>query len=164
MPRTFRIVLFSVAMMVVACKTDKPAGTKPDEATKVVDKPRERATPAEPAMPKPEPASDPAATGSNTELQNKGLAMMQRMSDLFATHGSDCEKLAAEIKTLVTENRQLAVELQEAEIRQTHEERAAFAARNQAVRDAAMAKMAPIAKTCRDNKNFLSALEVAKIR
>lgn len=165
MPRMFRIVVFSTLLsattMIVACKTDKPAGKKPDEATKVVDPARAR--PADPAVKPPEPpaeptTSDPEATGKNSEVESKGIAMMQRMGDLFAAGANDCEKLATDIRTLVASNRELLVQLNVEQAKQTEKERSAFMARNKAVQDAVMAKMGPAVQACGTNKSFQAAL------
>jgi len=177
MPRTLPILLFSALVMVAACKKpDKPAGAKPDES-KVVDSkptpPAESAKPAAPGLPpgassdpaKPDPAapadpSDPssAPTGKNTELQDKGFAMMKRVGDLFAADATDCDKLASDLRSLVASNKELLAEWNAMEKTLPTRERAAYETRNKPAFDAVFAKMAPAVKACGSNENFLAAL------
>lgn len=158
----FRIALFSAMTMVVACKADKPAGKKPDEATRVADpsKAPDPVKPADPAVKPPEPPAEPAqGLGKNTELQDKGIAMMQRMADMFVADAKDCDKLAADIKKLVADNKSLLVALNAEAAKQTDQERTLFEARNKATQDAVNAKMTPVGQACASNKNFLDALK-----
>jgi hypothetical protein len=154
MPRTFLLVLLLLVILLAAaiagCKTSKPAAKKSDEA-----KPVETAAPRDP------PGRDDPATGSNTELQDKGLAMMTRMSDVFAANAGDCDKLAAEIKKMIETNKDLLGQLQADDLKQTGVQRTAFEARNKAVMDTAIAKMAPVAKACRENETFMAVMRDA---
>jgi hypothetical protein len=183
MSRAFQIVLFLVAM-VVACKCDKPAAKKPEQASRAEpgaprgpagrtetaaapatpgdpSKPADPANPDQPTRPGESQSDDPSA-GTNTPLQDKGLAMMQRMSDLFTTHASDCTKLAAEIRSLVAGNKELLDQLRAEDLKQTGAQRTAFEARNRAVTEAAFAKMSPVTKACRENPAFMAAMRDAQ--
>jgi hypothetical protein len=165
MPRTFLLVLLLLVILlgaaIAGCKTSKPAAKKSDEA-----KPVETAAPGDqPRLPDPAPRDPPGrddpATGSNTELQDKGLAMMTRMSDVFAANAGDCDKLAAEIKKMIETNKDLLGQLQADDLKQTGVQRTAFEARNKAVMDTAIAKMAPVAKACRENETFMAVMRDA---
>jgi hypothetical protein len=167
--RTFQIVLWLAVVMVIACKKpDKPAEKKPDEAAKVADpaKPGEPPAPA-PADPAAAPAdpgaraaaaepakpSAPAATGdlgTNTPLQAKGVVMMEKMSDLFAEHADDCDKLAMELRSMISSNKDLMVELRTMEAGMTGKDREAYEARNKSVQEDVFEKMGPAMQRCGD--------------
>jgi hypothetical protein len=153
MPRTLRIVLFAAVTMAVACKTDKPA-TKAAETKKDPAKPTEGTKPS-PALPT-DPA-DPAA-GKNTPLQDKQMEMLGRMADVFVANAKDCDKLAAEIRKVRVEHKELLAQINDAEIKQSPEERAAAMDRNKAATEAATAKMQPVVTACANNQTFLAAL------
>jgi hypothetical protein len=166
MSRTFRLVLFSVSFSVLvvtaACKkSDAPAGTKIEE-TKPADpaKPAEpkAADPAKPAEPA-KPADPPAAGGTNSEVENKAIAMMQKLGDVFAADAKDCEKLATDLRAFLNDNKGTITEMTALEKKQTEAEKAAFEVRNKAVQEAAQAKMEPAAKACADNKNVQAVLK-----
>jgi len=175
MLRTFKIALFSAVMLAAACKkSDKPATmtaeatTKAAEPTKPVDP---AAKPADPAVKPVDPAAkpaDPAAAaaapagagnGTNTELQSKGIAMMLRMADIFAGDGTDCEKLATDMKGFIAQNRPLLGQLMAMEKSLSEPDRAAFEARNKAAQDTMMQKMTPAMNACRDNKSLEAAMK-----
>jgi len=173
-------------MMVTACKkADKPAGTTPDQIAKAsapgtpADPASDpAATPAKPTDPaKPaDPASDPAATPAkltdpakpvdpaassatgNSELEAKGMAMTQRMADMFVADANDCEKMATDIRAFTAQNKALLDQLAEMEKHQTPQEREAFAKRNQSVLKALLTKVMPAMNACRDNKNVEAAM------
>ncbi len=170
MVRSIKIALFSATMLVAACKkADKPADTKPEETTKAADpakpadpaaKPTAVAASTDPAAVAPaDPAVAPAAAGSNSPLEIKGLAMMQKMADLFVSDEKDCEKLAVDLKAFVASNRPLLSELTALEKKQTDADRAAFEARNKEVQDAVEAKMNPAVTKCSENKNVQAAMK-----
>jgi hypothetical protein len=165
MLRTFKIALFSATMLVAACKkSDKPAETKPADTTKAGDpsKPADPAAkpdPAKPADPAAKPAEPAAATGTNSELETKGIAMMQKMADVFAADEKDCEKLATDIKAFAAENKALFTELTAMEKKQSEQEKAAFEARNKGVQEAVMKKMGPTMTACGSNANVQAAMK-----
>src|SRR5690349_9459725 len=94
MTRTLSLALFSLILMVAACKkSDSPTAksdeNKPADTTKPADtaKPADPAKPADTAKPADPPkAADtaPAAAGTNSEVETRAVAMMQKMGDLFA--------------------------------------------------------------------------------
>jgi hypothetical protein len=169
MLRTFKIALFSATLLAAACKkSDKPATVAAEATTKAPDpsKPADPAgKPADPAGKPADPAAKPAdpavpaGTGTNTELENKGIAMMQRMADMFATDAKDCDKLATNVKGFIAQNKELLGQLMAMEKKQTEQERTAFEARNKAVQGAMMEKMTPAMNACRDNKNLEAAMK-----
>ncbi len=166
MSRTFQLVLFSVScsclVMIAACKkSDAPAATKTEEA-----KPADTAKPAEPAKPAdtakpadPPPAAAGTAASSNSEVENKAIAMMQKLGDVFANDAKDCEKLATDLKAFLAENKALITEMTALVKKQTEAEKVAFEARNKAVQEAVQTKMEPAAKACADNKNVQAAMK-----
>jgi len=162
MSRTFQLVLISALLATGACKkSDAPAGTKTEE-TKPAD-PAAKADPAKPAEPaKADPAKPadpaPAAGGANSELENKGIAMMQKLGDVFANDASNCDKLATDLKAFLADNKALIKEMTDLEKKQTEAEKAAFEARNKKVQEEVQAKMEPAAKACADNKNVQEAM------
>jgi hypothetical protein len=176
MLRTLQIALCSATMMVAACKkADKPAPTAPEMAkadpakpavpsAPAADKPADK--PADPTaaagsgstMTKPDNAA-PVPTGTNTELENKGIAMMLKMADMFAADGKDCDKLATDIKDFIGKNKPLLSELTAMEKKQSPQEREGFAARNKAIEQTVMQKMTPAMTACRDNKNVEAAMK-----
>jgi hypothetical protein len=180
MLRTLQIALCSATMMVAACKkSDKPAPAAP-ETTKSADpaKPGDpmapaTAKPADPAasatagsatamatgtMAKPaEPA--PVPTGTNSALETKGIAMMQKLADVFAIDGKNCDQLATDIKDFIAKNKPLLSELTAMEKKQSPQDREAFATRNKGVEESVMQKMTPAMTACRDNKNVEAAMK-----
>jgi hypothetical protein len=167
MSRTFQLVLFSASLSIVvalsACKkSDAPAGPKTEEA-----KPADQSKAGDPSKPadtaKADPAKPaappPAAAGTNSDFENKAIATMQKLGDVFANDAKDCEKLATDLKAFLAENKAVIVEMTALEKKQTEAEKAAFEARNKAVQDAVQAKMEPAAKACADNKNVQAAMK-----
>jgi hypothetical protein len=139
MHRTLTIAL-SLTMFVACSKADQPGAAKP-----------------EPAVPA---ATTPATTvAGNSELENKGIAMMQRMGDMFAADATDCEKLAVDIKAFIVQHRELLAQLTELERSQSDQEKLAFEARNKPVQDAVAAKIDPALAACGDNPNVQAAMK-----
>jgi uncharacterized lipoprotein YajG len=168
MLRTLKIALFSATVLAAGCKkSEKPATVTPEATAKPADpaaKPADPAAkPADPAAKPADPAAAtppaPAATGTNSELENKGIAMMQRMASMFATDGKDCEKLATDVKAFIAQNKELLGQLMAMEKAQTEQQRAAFEARNKAVQEDMLAKMTPAVTACRDNKSLEAAMK-----
>lgn len=165
MSRTFRLVLFSVFSLLVvtaACKkSDAPAGAKPEETKAAEPKASDTPKPADPAKPAEpaKPAAPPAAGGTNTEVENKAIAMMEKLGDVFAADAKDCEKLATDLRAFLNDNKATIAEMTALEKKQTEAEKAAFETRNKAVQESAQAKMEPAAKACADNKNVQAVLK-----
>ncbi len=139
MLRTLSLAV-SLTMLFACTKADQPGPVKP--------------APAKPAAPTPAPAA-----GANSELENKGIAMMQRMGDLFAGDKTDCEKLAVDIKAFIVQNRELLGQLTELERSQSDQEKSAFETRNKPVQDAVVAKMDPAMEKCGQNPNVQAAMK-----
>jgi hypothetical protein len=171
MLRTFKIALFSATMLVAACKkSDKPATTTAEATTKAADPAKPADPTAKPADPTAKPADPtakpadpaaaaPAATGTNSELETKGLAMMERMADMFAADAKDCDKLATDIKGFIAQNKELLGKLMANEKTQSDQQKSAFEARNKAAQESMMQKMTPAMTACRDNKNVEAAMK-----
>jgi hypothetical protein len=151
MLRTFRIAMVSAAMLLTACKTEK---SEPRPEAAKAAKPVAR--PAAPEVPAIKPAA-PAAT--NTELETKGIAMMQRMADMFAADARDCDKLAADLRTFIASNKALLAQLADADQQQSDEQRESFSARNGDVQAAVAAKMQGAMTACAANPGVLAAMK-----
>lgn len=151
MPRALRIVLFAAVTMAAACKTDKPA-------TKAAETKKDPAQSAQGTKPAPALPTDPSDHGKNTPLQDKQMEMLGRMADTFVANASDCDKLAAEIRKVRVEHKDLLAQINDAEMKQSPEERAAAMERNKAATEAATAKMQPVITACAKNQTFLAAL------
>jgi uncharacterized lipoprotein YajG len=137
MLRTLTLAV-SLTMLVACAKADQPGPAKPVAA---------------------KPAAPVATAAGNSELENKGIAMMQRMSDLFAGDAADCEKLAVDIKAFIVQNRELLGQLTELERSQSEQEKSAFEARNKPVQDAVVAKMDPAMEKCGQNPSVQAAMK-----
>lgn len=161
MSRALQLVLLSVLLVTTACKkSETPAGTKTEEAKPADPAKADPAKPAEPAKVDPAKPADPtpAAGGANSALENKGIAMMQKLGDVFANDAKDCDKLATDLKAFLAENKGLIKEMTELEKKQSEAEKAAFEARNKKVQEEVQGKMEPAAKACADNKNVQEAM------
>jgi hypothetical protein len=157
----FQLVLISALLAAGACKkSDAPAANKTEETKPADPAKADPAKPAEPAKADPAKPADPApaAGGANTDLENKGIAMMQKLGDVFATNASNCDKLATDLKAFLADNKALIKEMTELEKKQTEAEKTAFEARNKKVQEEVQAKMEPAAKACADNKNVQEAM------
>ena len=114
--------------------------------------------PAKPAPAKPAPTAATSVPG-NSELENKGVAMMQQMADMFAADAKDCDKLATDIKAFVVQHKELLGQLTELERSQSDQEKAAFEARNKQVQDQLSQKMDPTMAACGENPQVQAALK-----
>jgi hypothetical protein len=157
-----------VVLLIAACKTSDGPATEakatPAPPTRSIAPTPQPVLPAPPppapAAPgaRPEPAkAEPA--GSNTELETKGLAVMQRMADLFAADAKDCDKLGADLKAFVAENKPLIGDLLKHEDRQSAEQRAAFTRRNAVAQAAIAQKMQAALTACASNTAVLAAMK-----
>lgn len=162
MPRTLHVALFA-ALALAGCKSsDKPAAqgeaaAKPHDPTngsgiELVPEP------IAPGSAAPSAPVAPVAAGSNTPLQNRGIAMMQQLADLFAANEKDCEQLARALTTFTRDNKKLYEELTEMEKKLSEAEREAFETRNQAVQEAVIRKITPAVTACRGNANVEAAM------
>lgn len=133
-----RTLAVSLTMLFACAKADQPGPAKP--------------APAKPATPA-------AMAGGNSELENKGIAMMQRMGDVFAADAADCEKLAVDIKAFIVQNRELLGQLNELERSQSDQEKSAFETRNKPVQEAVVAKMDPAMEKCGQNPSVQAAMK-----
>jgi hypothetical protein len=159
----FQLVLISALLAAGACKkSDAPAATKTEETKPADPAKADPAKPADPAKADPAKPADPApaaaAGGANSDLENKGIAMMQKLGDVFASDASNCDKLATDLKAFLADNKALIKEMTELEKKQTEAEKTAFEARNKKVQEEVQAKMEPAAKACADNKNVQEAM------
>ena len=166
MSRLLTLALCS-ALLLACKKSDAPAPkadqTKTADPAKPADpgvKPSDPAKPADPAAPAPAKPADPApaASGGNSDLENRGVALMRKLGDVFGGAGKDCEKLATDLRAFVAENKALMTELSTLEKKQTEAERAAYEVRTRVVQDEMQAKAEPVAKACADNANVQAAM------
>jgi hypothetical protein len=151
MYRTLTIALLSTTLALVACtKSAQPAPAKPAEPTAAAAP----AKPAEPATPAPA-----GAAPGNSELENKGIAMLQRMADLFVSDEKDCEKLAVDLKAFIAQNKGLITELNQLEHTQTEQQKATFEANNKGVQQALVERMKPALTACGSNPKVQAAMQ-----
>jgi hypothetical protein len=159
----FWIATVSATLLVAACKTsDRPAGSSPSaKAPDPVAKPASAAPrSADPAMP-----ADPAARSAaapraiDPDLEVKGIAMMQRLADVFVADAKDCDKLAADIKAFVAQNRPLLSQLAAMEQQETDQQRDDFSRRNREVEVAIAQKMQSGMALCAANPAVLAAMK-----
>ena len=154
----------TLVILLIGCKSDAPAPeAKPAPVAPLT---RSTAPSPEPALPpapaQSAPAQAPAKTepaGSNTELETRGLAVMQRMADMFAADAKDCDKLAIDLKAFAAENKPLIAQLYAHENRQTPEERAAFTRRNAVAQAAIGQKIQAALTACAANPGVLAAMK-----
>jgi hypothetical protein len=171
MSRLLKLALCAVLLIAACKKSDAPAKgaepakageAKPADPTKPAS-PDPGAKPADPpasADPGAKPAAPAAAAGdTNSEVENKAIAMMRKLGDVFEAGAKDCEKLATDLRAFLAENKTLIAELSELEKKQTEAQKIAFDNRNQAVQNEIQAKMEPAAKACGDNKNVQAAMK-----
>src|SRR5512139_1141035 len=102
MLRTLSIALSSMTLMLACARADRPGTTA-----------------APPATPPADPA--PVAVPGNTELENRGVAMMQRLAGVFTASANDCEKLAFDLKAFIVVKREVLDQLAELERTQSDE-------------------------------------------
>jgi hypothetical protein len=158
-----------VVLLIAACKTSEAPATEakatPAPPTRSIAPTPQPVLPAPPppAPARPEPAkTEPAKTepvGSNTELETNGLAVMQRMADLFAADAKDCDKLGADLKAFVADNKPLIGDLLKHEDHQSAEQRAAFTRRNAVAQAAIAQKMQAALTACASNTAVLAAMK-----
>lgn len=164
MSRTFLAATLA-AVLASACKTsDRRAAPPPPPAPRpAAPSSRPGAPPELPAAPEPAPppvaaAAEPAA-GSNSELEARGLAAMQKMAELFAADARDCDRLARDLKVFIADNRPLIAELVTFEDHQSDAQRAAFTRRNAATQAAIGLKMQSALSSCAANPAVLAAMK-----
>lgn len=155
MLRRFRIATLSAVMTVAACKTsDKPAVPAPAPAK--VAAPAGKPAPADPAA---KPDSPALAEAARAELQTRAVAMMQQMADMFSTDGKDCEKLAADLRSFVADNRGVLSQIEAMQQQASEDEREAFSTRMRAVQAAVATKMQGAMTACAANPSVLAAMK-----
>ena len=115
-----RTLAVSLTMLVACAKADQPGPAKPVAA---------------------KPAAPVATAAGNSELENKGIAMMQQMGDLFAANAKDCDKLADGIKAFVAQNKALLAQLSALEKSEPDADKKAFEARNVGTQEEVMKKL-----------------------
>jgi hypothetical protein len=157
MLRRFRIATLLAVMAVAACKTsDKPAAPKP-APTGAAAPAAKPAAPTARADPPARPADPALAAVVDSQLQTRSIAMMRRMADLFAADGKDCEKLAADLKTFIADNKSLLSQLDAL----TEEQKEAFPANVDvaAVQATIAEKMQGAMIACAENPSLRAAMQ-----
>ena len=165
MPRMFRTATLVALAAFAACKSSEKSAVAP---AKPVESARSGG-PGAPALPDPAAASPGSAAGSaapaapvaaaNTELEDRGIAAMQKMADMFVADAKDCDKLGADLKAFIAENKALIGQLAELEDHQTDDQRAAFAKRNGAAQAAIGQKMQGALAACASSPAVLAAMK-----
>jgi hypothetical protein len=85
--------------------------------------------------------------------------MMQRMVDMFAADGTDCEKLAADLRSFVADNTGLLSQIEAMQQQASEDEREAFLTRMQAVQAAVATKMQGALAACAGSPGVLAAMK-----
>jgi hypothetical protein len=165
MLRTVRIATLSAWMAVAACKTtDKPAAPPPaPSGSAAVSAPAARpAAPSIPAARPVDPAPPAAAAPSAAavaELQTRSVAMLQRMADMFAADGKDCDRLATDLRAFITDNKDLLSRLDAIDAQATPEQREAFMTRIATVQADIAVKMQGAMAACATNPAVTAAMK-----
>lgn len=162
MPRTLHVALFA-ALALAGCRSSDKPGAQGEAAAKPHDPTNGSGIelvpePIEPRAPGSAEPRAPVAAGSNTPLQNRGIAMMQQLAELFAANEKDCERLASALTKFTRDNKQLYEDLTEMEKKLSEAEREAFEIRNQAVQEAVIRKITPAVTACRGNASVEAAM------
>lgn len=158
MLRMIRTATLAAVMLAAACKvSDKPAQPAPEAAHAA--KPAGTATPAGHAGPTPGLPGKPESSPPDPELETKGLAMMQRLADVIVADANDCDKLAADLKTFVAQNKPLLSEVIAAQAQEGAGQRAGFSQRNAAAQVAIAQKMQTAMAGCAGHPGILAALQ-----
>jgi hypothetical protein len=145
-----RTLLFSLLIAVTACgggKSTPPA----DPVAKPADPPK-----TDPKPPDPKAATD--ASG-DTELEKKGLALLQKMGDVISTNSNNCDKLATELKQFTVDNKDTFQALKDMDKTQTKEQKEAFENRHKDEFKAFEGKIMPVVQKCQGNANVMAALQ-----
>jgi hypothetical protein len=109
------------------------------------------------------PAPGPAAAkADDTAMQDKSIALVDKVADIFTQAGKDCDKLAAGLEKFAVDNKETFAELKAWAARQTPAEKQAMAAKNKDRIPALMMKMALATQACGTNPAVTAALK--KIR
>ncbi len=91
---------------------------------------------------------DPKIVGVNNDMETKGLALMDKMTDMFVADGTNCDKLAADLKTFITQNKPFMEQLETYEKTQTAEQKHNFEIRNMERTETGAAKIKPVMEAC----------------
>lgn len=164
MLRTVRIATLSAWMAAAACKTtDKPAAPPPTPpGSAAATAPAARRVDPSPAAPLAAPpaaalAAPPAAAVA--ELQARSVAMLQRMADMFAADGKDCDRLATDLGAFITDNKDLLSRLDAIDAQVTTEQREAFMTRIATVQADIAVKMQGALAACATNPAVTAAMK-----
>ncbi len=171
--RTLSVIAFSLTVLLgVGCKKDEkkpaPAGdmAKPaDPAAKPADP---AAAPADPAMaggsaaPAAPAGTDkapaaPAAPASPDEA--KAVELMTKMGKVFEGAGTDCKKLATDIKAFAKDNKDAMLAMKKWEDTQTPEQKKEMEKKYQPQMEAMMKSMGPAMQACASDKDVEAAFK-----
>ncbi len=115
--------------------------------------------------PTPSGSQAAAATGvspADQAMEDKSVAMLDQIVDIFTKAGTDCDKLAASLEAYAATNKQTFVELKEWGARQTAAQKQALATRNKEKIPGLLMKMGLATQACGKNPAVTAALK--KIR
>lgn len=116
------------------------------------------AKPADPPKTDPKPA-DPAAAGGDSELEKKAVVLIQKIGDVIAANGGNCDKLATEIKQFTADNKDTFQALRDLDKTQTKEQKEAFETRHKDDLKALEGKIMPVVQKCQSNAAAMAALQ-----
>ena len=142
-----RSLLFSLLSAVTACG----GGQSPPPADPV-------AKPADPPKADPKPADTKPADG-DSETEKKAVALIQKIGDVIAANGGNCDKLATEIKQFTADNKDTFQALRDLDKTQTKEQKEAFENRHKDELKALEGKIMPVVQKCQSNAAAMAALQ-----
>ena len=126
-------------------------------ATGCESKPTDGAPPAGTGAPA---AADKKEEAKPTEnMEEKSLALMEKMSEIFSSNASDCDKMGTELNAFIKENSENFRKLKDYGEKQTPEQKKAFTEKNKGKMEATMKKMEPGLKACMTNQKVVEAMK-----
>ncbi|MBS1119064.1 MAG: hypothetical protein H6Q90_1292 [Deltaproteobacteria bacterium] len=106
--------------------------------------------------------SDDTAKPDDTAMENKSIALIDQVADIFTKSGKDCVQLAAGLEQFAVDNKQTFLDIKAWGAHQTAAQQAALAAKTKDKIPALMMKMALATQACGSNPAVSAALK--KIR
>lgn len=164
------LLSFTLALSLAACKDKgkteatpeaKPAtgeAAKPAEA-KPADKAAETPTPTETAKPDEAKPAEAAATTIKDEAdyEARTVALFKGLQNAFVTNGTDCDKIAASVKTIVDANKDTLAAIKAFEKANPDVEKAVEKRHEKDIEEF-QTKLEPAMKACADHKGIGEAM------
>jgi len=108
----------------------------------------------------PAPAAEKKEEAKPTEdMEEKSLALMEKMSAIFSNNASDCDKMGTELDAFIKENSENFRKLKDYGEKQTPEQKKAFTEKNKGKMEATMKKMEVGMKACMTNQKVMEAMK-----